>query len=172
MKIGLVLLGSEILFNELIIAGPKAIAQALAVVFVIWYVAYFVARKLGLDKEFSAVLASGVSICGVSAAIATGGAIKADPKKVSHVIGLILFTSIIMLFSMPPLAKFLGFTGVLAGAWIGGTIDTTPAVVAAGALYSSEALKIAAVTKMAQSVQKCSQHLTTSSTTNSYKACI
>lgn len=152
IKIGLVLLGAEILFNDLISAGPRAMLQALMVVFVIWYVAYFIARKLGLDKEFSAVLASGVSICGVSAAIATGGAIKADPKKVSHVIGLILLTAILMLFGMPPLAKFLNLSGTIAGAWIGGTIDTTPAVVAAGALYSSEALKIAAVTKMAQNV--------------------
>jgi len=152
IKVGLVLLGAEILFNELITAGPKAIFQALLVVFVVWYVAYFTARKLGLDREFSTVLASGVSICGVSAAIATGGAIKADPKKVGHVIGLVLLTAIIMLFTMPPLAKFLNLSEILTGAWIGGTIDTTPAVVAAGALYGSEALKIAAVTKMAQNV--------------------
>lgn len=152
IKIGLVLLGAEILFQNIIKAGFKGILQALAVVFVIWYTAYYIARKLKLDKEFSAVLATGVSICGVSAAIAAAGAIRADPKKVGHVIGLVLLTSIILLLVMPPLAKFIGLSTVVAGAWIGGTIDTTPAVVAAGAFYGNEALTIAAITKMAQNV--------------------
>ncbi len=150
IKIGLVLLGAEILFSEILKAGTKGLIQAIIVVFIVWYFAFFISRKLGLDKEFSAVLATGVSICGVSAAIAAGGAIKADPKKISHVISLVLLTSIVLLVIMPPFARFIGLSATVAGAWIGGTIDTTPAVVAAGALHSEIAMKIASIVKMAQ----------------------
>lgn len=152
IKVGLVLLGAELLFQDLLKAGAKGVVQALAVVFVVWYFAYFIARRLGLDKEFSTVLATGVSICGVSAAIAAGGAVKADSRKVSHVIGLVLLTAVVMLVVMPPLARLMGLMAEVAGAWIGGTIDTTPAVVAAGALHSEEALTVAAIVKMSQNV--------------------
>lgn len=152
IKVGLVLLGAEILFQDVLKAGTRGMMQALAVVFIVWYAAYYVARKFKLDEEFSAVLATGVSICGVSAAIAAGGALKADPKKVSHVIALVLLTAVVMLVAMPPLARLIDLPDAIAGAWIGGTIDTTPAVVAAGALYSDVALTIAAVTKLAQNV--------------------
>lgn len=67
-------------------------------------------------------------------------------------IGLVLLTSIILLLVMPPIGKLMGLSAIVAGAWIGGTIDTTPAVVAAGAFYGDDALTIAAITKMAQNV--------------------
>jgi len=47
---------------------------------VFWAAVYFVARRyFRFSREWAAPLASGISICGVSAAIATGSAIKARP---------------------------------------------------------------------------------------------
>src|SRR5690606_24421004 len=93
-----------------------------------------------------------VSICGVSAAIATAGAIKGDTKKLSYVISLVLITAIPMMIFMPYIAQWLGLSQEVTGAWIGGTIDTTGAVVASGTLVGEEALKISTIVKFSQNV--------------------
>jgi uncharacterized integral membrane protein (TIGR00698 family) len=152
IKTGLVILGAEILFQTILAAGTRGMIQAIVVVLVVWYFCYFLSIKLGLTKSFSAILATGVSICGVSAAIAAGGAIKGDKKEVSYTISIILLVAIPMVILMPLAAKMMNLPDAVAGAWIGGTIDTTPAVVAAGALYSDKAMAIASIVKMSQNV--------------------
>jgi uncharacterized integral membrane protein (TIGR00698 family) len=152
IKTGLVLLGSRVLFGEIIEAGAYGMVQALLVVGFVWYLCYWVARKFGVDEDFSAILASGVSICGVSAAIATSGAIKGDPKKLSYVTSIVLICAVPMLVLMPLIAKWTGMSDVVAGAWLGGTLDTSGSVVAAGALISESALKTGVIVKMSQNV--------------------
>lgn len=152
IKIGLVLLGTSILFSNIMKAGALGLIQALAVVITVWYIAYWIARKLKVDQEMSTMLASAVSICGVSAAIATCGAIKGDNKKLSYVISLVLIVAIPMMILMPYLAKWLGLGQEVAGAWIGGTIDTTGAVVASGTIIGETAQKYAVIIKSAQNV--------------------
>lgn len=98
------------------------------------------------------MLASAVSICGVSAAIATSGAIKGDSKKLSYVISLVLITAIPMMIFMPYLAEWMGLSQEVTGAWLGGSIDTTGAVVASGSLVGEEALKISTIVKFSQNV--------------------
>ncbi len=152
IKIGLVLLGAEILFQVIMKAGFYGMLQALVVVLCVWYFCYFLAIRAGLTKSFAAVLSTGVSICGVSAAIASGGAVKADKKEISYVISIVLVVAIPMLVLMPMIAKAVGMPEVVAGAWLGGTIDTTGAVVAAGAIFSKKAMEIASIVKMSQNV--------------------
>ncbi len=152
IKTGLVLLGTTVLFNNIMKAGALGLVQALFVVVSVWYLAYWISRKLKIDKEMSTMLASAVSICGVSAAIATCGAIKGDNKKLSYVISLVLIVAIPMMILMPYLAKWMGLTQEVAGAWIGGTIDTTGAVVASGTILGETAQKYAVIIKSAQNV--------------------
>jgi len=152
IKIGLVLLGAEILFGTIAKVGAYGMVQSILVIGVVFYFCIWFARKMGLDDDFGAILATGVSICGVSAAIAAGGAVKGDPKKVSHTISLVLLCAIPMLLIQPLIAKAVGMLPGVAGAWIGGTIDTTGAVVAAGAIAGPEAMSVAVVVKMAQNV--------------------
>jgi len=152
IKIGLVLLGAEILFNTVVKVGEYGMVQSIIVNAVVFYVCFWVAKKLGLDDEFASILGTAVSICGVSAAIAAGGAVKGDPKKVSHTISLVLLCAIPMLIFQPVIAKAFGWGAALTGAWLGGTIDTTGAVVAAGAIAGPEAMSVAVVVKMAQNV--------------------
>ena len=152
IKIGLVLLGTTVLFSNIMKAGALGLVQALVVVLSVWYLAYWIARKMKVDKEMSTMLASAVSICGVSAAIATSGAIKGDHKKLSYVISLVLIVAIPMMIFMPYLAKWLGLSQEVAGAWIGGTIDTTGAVVASGTIIGETAQKYAVIIKSAQNV--------------------
>lgn len=152
VKIGLVLLGTSIIFGDILKAGSLGLVQALVVVITVWYFAFWVCRKLKIDKEMSLMLSSAVSICGVSAAIATSGAIKGDSKKLSYVISLVLITAVPMMIFMPYLADWMGLSQKVTGAWLGGSIDTTGAVVASGSLVGDEALKISTIVKFSQNV--------------------
>ncbi|MEN2986230.1 MAG: putative sulfate exporter family transporter [Thermodesulfovibrionaceae bacterium] len=152
IKSGLVILGSSILFEEILKAGSLGLIQAFLVVISVWYLTFWIAKKLKVDDEFAAVLASGVSICGVSAAIATAGAVKADPKKLSYTTSIILLCALPMLVGQPLIAKAVGMPDVVAGAWMGGTLDTSPSVVAAAALVSETAMKVGVIVKMSQNV--------------------
>jgi len=152
IKIGLVLLGAEILFPVLLSGGAVSMVQALVGMTATWYFCYFLATKTGIGKSFASIMASGVSICGVSAAIAAGGAIKGDKKEISYVISMVLLTSVVMLVGEPLLARMMVLPSAVAGAWIGGTIDTTGAVVAAGALADETAMTAAAIVKLSQNV--------------------
>jgi uncharacterized integral membrane protein (TIGR00698 family) len=152
VKIGLVLLGTGIIFSDILKAGQLGLIQALVVVLAVWYFAYWLCKKFKLDDELSMMISSAVSICGVSAAIATAGAIKGDQKKLSYVISLVLITAIPMMIVMPYLAKQFGFSQEVTGAWLGGSIDTTGAVVASGSLVGERALEISTIVKFSQNV--------------------
>ncbi|MFM8834533.1 MAG: YeiH family protein [Cytophagales bacterium] len=152
VKIGLVLLGTSVIFSDILRTGSLGLIQSLIVVISVWYVAFWVAKKLKVDEELGLMLASAVSICGVSAAIATAGAIKGNTKKLSHVISLVLVTAIPMMIFMPVIAKQLGLSEEVTGAWLGGSIDTTGAVVASGSLVGEVALKTSTIVKFSQNV--------------------
>ncbi|RVU01044.1 putative sulfate exporter family transporter [Mucilaginibacter limnophilus] len=152
VKIGLILLGTTIIFADILKAGSLGLIQALAVVVSVWYFSYWVCKRLKIDEELSMMLSSAVSICGVSAAIATSGAIKGDSKKLSLVISLVLITAVPMMVFMPYIAKALNLSQEVTGAWLGGSIDTTGAVVASGTLVGETALKISTIVKFSQNV--------------------
>jgi len=152
VKIGLILLGTTVIFGDILKAGSLGLIQALVVVISVWYFAFWLCKKMKIDKEMALMLSSAVSICGVSAAIATSGAIKGDSKKLSYVISLVLITAIPMMIFMPIMADWMGLSQEVTGAWLGGSIDTTGAVVASGSLVGEEALKISTIVKFSQNV--------------------
>jgi uncharacterized integral membrane protein (TIGR00698 family) len=152
IKTGLVVLGSGIIFGDIVKAGSLGMLQALIVVIAVWFFAYWIAKKLKVDDELAVMLSSAVSICGVSAAIAAAGAIKGDGKKLSYVVSLVLIIALPMLIFLPIAARYLGLNPAQAGAWFGGTIDTSGAVVASGTIFGEEALKFSTIVKFSQNV--------------------
>jgi uncharacterized integral membrane protein (TIGR00698 family) len=152
VKVGLVLLGTGVIFTDILKAGSLGLVQALIVVVSVWYFAFWLCKKLKVDDELTMMISSAVSICGVSAAIATAGAIKGDTKKLSYVISLVLVTAIPMMIIMPYIARYFNFPQEVTGAWLGGSIDTTGAVVASGTLVGETALKISTIVKFSQNV--------------------
>ena len=153
IKAGLVILGSSIFFQQIMVAGSLGMVQAVIVVLSVWYFSFWVASRLfHSDKEMSILLSSAVSICGVSAAVATSGAMKGDPRKLSFVISLVLIIAIPMMYLLPWLAQWIGMSEEVAGAWLGGTIDTTAAVVASGKFIGETAEKYSVIIKSAQNV--------------------
>lgn len=150
IKTGLVVLGTALLLLEILQYGALGIVQAIIVVLIVWYFCFWLARKLRVDDDFAAMLSSSVAICGVSAAIATCGAIAGDKKKLSYVTSLVLLVAVPMMVGMPWLVKTFQIPEVVAGAWLGGTLDTSATVVAAGALVSDTAMKVGVIVKFAQ----------------------
>jgi len=145
-----VILGAGLLFLDVLQAGVLGILQAILVVVVVWYVCFWMCRKLRVDDDFAAMLSSSVAICGVSAAIATCGAIQGDKKKLSYVTSLVLIVAVPMMIIMPWLVKAFQIPDIIAGAWMGGTLDTSATVVAAGALISDAAMKTGVIVKFSQ----------------------
>ncbi len=104
-----------------------------------WALVYFVARKyFKFSREWAAPLASGISICGVSAAIATGAAIRARPIVPIMVSSLVVIFAVVELLILPFLAAgFLYTEPMVAGAWMGLAVKTDGAAVASGAITDS-----------------------------------
>ena len=150
IKTGLVVLGTNILLYDILQAGSLGIAQAFLVILLVWYVCYWIARKLRVSEDFSAMLATAVSVCGVSAAIAACGAVQGDRRHLSYVTSLVLIVAIPMMIVMPWAISVLGIPEVVGGAWLGGTIDTSGAVVAAGEIVGDSAMNAAVIVKFSQ----------------------
>jgi uncharacterized membrane protein YadS len=145
IKIAIVILGGFFavtaagklsLASSLLLRGVAAIIEAYLIY---WAVVYFVARKwFGFNREWAAPLASGISICGVSAAIATGGAIRARPLIPVLVSSLVVVFAVVEVLVLPLLAQtFLSHEPLVAGAWMGLAIKTDGAAVAGGAITES-----------------------------------
>jgi uncharacterized integral membrane protein (TIGR00698 family) len=152
IKVGIVIHGATIALLEIMKAGLPGVIQAALVIPVVWYVCYFISRKLKVDEEFGVMLSTAVSICGVSAAIAACGAIQGDKKKLSYVTSLVLVCAVPMIILMPWAVKTLGLSPEVGGAWLGGTLDTTASVTAATKAVGEKAIDVGSIVKMAQNV--------------------
>jgi uncharacterized integral membrane protein (TIGR00698 family) len=153
IKIGLVCMGADIFFGDIIRGGLMGLVQAILVASAVWFMTYWICRKFAVSERFSAIIASANAICGVSATIAAGGAIQGDRKEISYMVAWVLVCAVVLILVMPPIAKLLNLPNNWAGAWIGGVIDNTGAVVAAGGIVGGDAAyKVAALVKMSQNV--------------------
>ena len=131
------------LATNIMFRGLAAIIEAYLIY---WAVVYFVARKwFGFSREWAAPLASGISICGVSAAIATGSAIRARPVVPIMVASLVVIFAVVELLILPFAANaFLSNEPMVAGAWMGLAVKTDGAAVASGAIAENLILATAA----------------------------
>ena len=150
IKTGLVLLGASINLKVLVTAAGPAIIQALLLITIVFGFTWWLGGRLGLDDKLRALLSSAVSICGVSAAIAAAGAVQAKREQLAYAASLVIAFALPSIFLLPWLADLLGLSDAVAGAWIGGNIDTTAAVAASGAIAGENALQIATIVKTTQ----------------------
>ncbi len=125
--------GKLTLASSLLLRGLAAIVEAYLIY---WPVVYLIARKgFGFSREWSAPLASGVSICGVAAAIATGGAIRARPQVPVLVSSLVVVFAVVEVLVLPIIAQtFMTHEPLVAAAWMGLAVKTDGAAVAAGGI--------------------------------------
>ena len=147
VKVGIVLLGATLPFTTIVHAGPVALLQATFIAVVTWLVIFFTGTKwFGLDKRFAATLGAGGSICGVSAGIAVGSAVKAKKEQVSATISIVVVWAIISIFLLTGLSKAFGLPDGVSGAWIGTSEFADAAGVTAASNFGEQG--IAAFTLM------------------------
>ena len=150
IKTGLVLLGASINLKLLVTAAGPAIIQALLLISIVFGFTWWLGGRLGIEDKLRALLASAVSICGVSAAIAAAGAVQAKREQLAYAASLVIAFALPSIFLLPWLSGVFGLSDAVAGAWIGGNIDTTAAVAASGAIAGEDALQIATIVKTTQ----------------------
>jgi uncharacterized integral membrane protein (TIGR00698 family) len=139
VKTGIVLLGAGLPLTLIAWAGPVAIVQAAIVSLVTFGVIYGAAVGLGLDRRLAATLGTGGAVCGVSGAIAIGGAVGAKKEQVSVAISLVVIWAIVMIFVLPLAARSLHLPTGVAGAWIGTSEFADAAGLAAAQTYGGYA---------------------------------
>src|SRR5438270_2183826 len=147
LKAGIVLLGARFLLGDVLKLGGVslvlvAIEIAGATAFMI-----FLGRAFGLRPKLTSLLAVGSAVCGVSAIIATQGAIEADEEDSSFAIAAILALGALSLFTFPLIGHALHLSDHAYGLWAGLAVDNTAEASAAGALYSDAAGKLAVLAK-------------------------
>jgi uncharacterized membrane protein YadS len=154
IKTGLVLLGADVLIYKLMAIGIPGIFVAWVVTPIVLVCTYIFGQKLLKIESptLNIVISADMSVCGTSAAIATAAAAQAKKEELTLSIGLSLTFTAIMMVVIPAIIKACGMPEILGGAWIGGTIDATGSVAAAGAFIGPKALQVAATIKMIQNV--------------------
>jgi uncharacterized membrane protein YadS len=145
IKTGIVLLGASLPLTLLAWAGPVAMVQAAIVSVVTFSVIYFSAVRLGLEPRFAATLGTGGAVCGLSGAIAIGGAVGARKQDVSVAISLVVVWAVVMIFALPLASRSLGLSTGVAGAWIGTSEFADAAGLAAAQAYGGYAGHIAGI---------------------------
>jgi len=152
LKVGLVLLGATVSFGNLLEIGLGGLVQALVMVISVFSFTWWLAGRVQLPQTLRAVMSAAVAVCGVSAAIAAAGAVIAKKEEVSYITALVILTALPLMVLMPITADLIGLSDTVAGAWFGGNIDTTAAVVGAGTIYGEKAQEVAAIVKLSQNV--------------------
>jgi uncharacterized membrane protein YadS len=154
IKTGLVLLGAEVLMSRLLALGLPGVFVAWIVTPIVLISTYIFGQKvLKMEsRSLNMVISADMSVCGVSAAIASAAACKAKKEELTLAIGMSLSFTVLMMIIMPVVIKAIGLNEVVAGAWMGGTIDSTGAVAVAGATLGDKALEVAATVKMIQNI--------------------
>ncbi|MCX7707877.1 MAG: putative sulfate exporter family transporter, partial [Anaerolineae bacterium] len=132
LKIGLVLLGAGISFRTIVTAAAGAIIQAVILVTCVYFFCWWLSGKFGLPDTLRAVMSTAISICGVSAAIAAAGSVLAKKEEITYITALVIITALPLMVIAPLLAGAMNLPEPIAGAWFGGNVDTTAAVVGAG----------------------------------------
>jgi uncharacterized integral membrane protein (TIGR00698 family) len=147
LKAGIVLLGSRFLLGDVLKLG--GVSLLLVGIEILGSLAFmtFLGRLFGLRPKLISLLAVGSAVCGVSAIIATQGAIDADEEDSSFAIAAILALGAIALFTFPLIGHAIHLTDHAYGVWAGLAVDNTAEATAAGALYSDAAAKLAVLTK-------------------------
>jgi len=147
LKIGIILLGARFILGDVLKLGGISlilvfIAFAFSLTFMTW-----LGRTFNLGPQLTTLLAVGSSVCGVSAIIATQGAIDADEEDSATAIAAILALGALSLFTFPLIGHALHMSDHAYGIWAGLAVDNTAEATAAGALYSDAAGKFAVLAK-------------------------
>ena len=148
LKLGVVLLGLDLVFPDILALGFKALLVVVAVVAITFFGTRWAGRRLGISDDLSLLVATGFSICGVSAIAAANGVIDADEDEVAFSVALVTLCGTLAIVVLPPLRGPLGLDDEQFGAWVGASVHDVAQVVATSSTAGSIALATAIVVKL------------------------
>ncbi len=154
IKTGLVIMGFSVLFSNIAKFGLYGLGIAWIVTpVVIIFMWWFGTKVLKIDnKPLVITMASATSVCGTSAAIATGAASGCKKTDLTMVVSISIIFTILMMVFEPIIITSTGMSKIMGGALIGGTVDSTGAVAVAGSVLGDEGEKAAVLVKMIQNI--------------------
>ena len=154
IKTGLVIMGFSVLFSNIAKFGLYGLGIAWVVTpVVILFMWWFGTKVLKIDnKPLVITMASATSVCGTSAAIASGAASGCKKDDLTMTISISIIFTVLMMVLEPILIKACAMSPIMGGALIGGTVDSTGAVAVAGSVLGGEAEKAAVLVKMIQNI--------------------
>ena len=154
IKTGLVIMGFSVLFSDIAKFGLYGLGIAWIVTPIVIIFMWWLGTKIFKidNKPLVITVAAATSVCGTSAAIATGAAAKAKKEDLSAAISVSIIFTILMMVFEPMIIKWTGMSQIMGGSLIGGTVDSTGAVVVAGTALGEEAQKAAVLVKSIQNI--------------------
>ncbi len=154
IKTGLVVFGFSVLFSNIAKFGLYGLGIAWGVTPVVIIFMWWLGNRVLKIKNKSLLitLSAATSVCGTSAAIATGAASGAKKEDLSVAISISIIFTILMMIFEPMIIEWCGMDQIMGGALIGGTVDSTGAVVLAGSALGPEAEQVASLVKMIQNI--------------------
>lgn len=154
IKTGLVIMGAEVLFSNINKFGFYGLGIAWLVTPVVIIFIWLIGTKVLKieNKPMVMIIAAATSVCGTSAAIAAAAASKGKKNDLSFAVGISLIFTVVMMVTMPLFIKAVGMDPLVGGAWIGGTVDSTGAVVLAGEALGGIGGQAASLVKMIQNI--------------------
>jgi uncharacterized integral membrane protein (TIGR00698 family) len=148
LRAGVVLLGFDLVFPDVLHLGAKALAVVVAVVALTYLGTLWLGRALRVPENLALLVAVGFSICGVSAIVAANGIVEADEDEVTFAVALVTLCGTLAIVILPSLREPLGLSREAYGAWVGAGVHDVAQVVATSSAAGGLALATAAVVKL------------------------
>jgi uncharacterized integral membrane protein (TIGR00698 family) len=148
LRAGVVLLGFDLVFPDVLHLGAKALAVVVAVVALTYVGTLWLGRLLRVPDELALLVAVGFSICGVSAIAAANGVVEADEDEVTFAVALVTLCGTLAIVALPSLRGPLGLSREAYGAWVGAGVHDVAQVVATSSAAGGLALATAVVVKL------------------------
>ena len=154
IKTGLVIMGFSVLFSNIAKFGLYGLGIAwvvtpIVIIFMWWFGTKVL--KIG-NKPLVITMAAATSVCGTSAAIATGAAAGCKKDDLTLTVSISIIFTILMMVFEPIIIRATGMSQIMGGSLIGGTVDSTGAVVVAGTALGAEAQTAAVLVKSIQNI--------------------
>jgi len=153
LRLGIVLLGSQLAVSQVVELGGAELAVVIVVVAATFLGTMWLGPRLGVSRPLSLLVATGFSICGASAVAAMEGVAEADEEEVTYAIALVTLCGSLAIILLPALRSVVGMDAAeMFGAWVGASVHDVAQVIATSSTGGDSAVQSATVVKLSRVV--------------------
>ena len=153
LRLGIVLLGSQLAVSQVVELGGAELAVVIVVVAATFLGTMWLGPRLGVSRPLSLLVATGFSICGASAVAAMEGVAEADEEEVTYAIALVTLCGSLAIILLPALRNVVGLDAAeMFGAWVGASVHDVAQVIATSSTGGDSAVQSATVVKLSRVV--------------------